>query len=343
MASCPTCNHDAQIGARFCSICGTVLPRRVCQVCGTGNEVEALRCIECGGVLRLATPTPSTMQADEADAPHEMGPMARLAELAARPVHAPIPSPPLVNATPSPPVRAEAPIQAPATALTPIEAATPSASPPAAGDDAQAVDLYLDFARITSAPQGVPPPERPAEATAATSMPPAALAPADTPFGPIEPGAPVLAAAPHPLARMAPYTIGAVALGVGIVVAGGPWLFPQSSQAPQAASPATRPAADRPPAPLAPPLKDDPRRAAPSPVSAQPSTPATAALPPERAGASAAAARREGAVDAAADAALAAAERALAPQGRASPSTQRPAARQGMPAASSGAATGVSR
>lgn len=356
MASCPTCNHDAEIGARFCSICGTVLPRRVCRFCGVANDIEAPRCVECGQTLRQTAPAPTPTSEDEGE--HALGPMARLAELAARPPQASGPTaaaamPPSAlrpasstSSTPTLVTRAEAPVQAaaaPSTApwapVEPNRQALPSAG---TGEDAEAVDLYLDLARPSPAHAGPAPQQRSAEAMAS----PAPLTSAqmqmqpDLPLPLFEPAAPVVVAKPHRLLRFAPYAIGAAALGVAVVVAGGPWLWPPSSPRPTTSSVRT-PEGRLPPQPESL-SRDDPRRVVYPSVSPVPAAPAQAVPASGRPGASAAAPRRGDGVDAAADAALAAAERALATQGRPAAPSQRPVARPATPGASGARAAGTS-
>jgi len=349
VALCPTCNHDAVIGARFCSRCGTVLPRRVCRTCGTANEVEALRCIECGEALRQAAPSAAPAQAEEDSIPHDLGPMARLAELNARlSMQAPAPRAPFAAALAPPTERiaAIAPTQdEPATRSATFDAgvagganlasgAISAGSPgianavaplaPVAEDEAEAVDLYLELPRASVAPAGAP---------AHGGAVPGASAPGDAPAEWTPSEAAVSAAAQHGQTRLGPFAIGAAVLAFGVAVAGGAWLWQRSAQGPQPPTSTVRPPADRLPARLGTPAKDDPDRAAqPPPARTAPMPAQAAAQPPERGGASSAVPRRGDGVDAAADAALAAAERALATQGRpaspgASPATRpRPSA-----------------
>ncbi len=373
VALCPTCNHDAEIGARFCSICGTALPRRMCLACGTANDIEAFRCVECGEALR-PTAAPAPAPEVESGTRQGLGPLARLAELSARAASSPVPGPPAEAActTPSP----TRPPPQPAAAILPDLAATmaavaqaateplpasPSPTPtapfsstlaqstsrttrPAAGPgEAAAVDLYLELPRSGAPARDdarVPLPVAEMSAAAATSpsttMPGTTLE-VDVPFEPMPPAAAAAAAAaaagPHRLIRLAPYAIGLAAVGIGIVVSGDGWLISRSSPARETAPPA-RAAQDPQPARPGLPASDDVRPAG------QPLPSALTTRPPDRTvtAASAAAPQRGPGVDAAADAALAAAERALAaPAGQPSASTSPTARPRAAAAPSSGA------
>lgn len=345
VASCPTCNHDSAIGARFCSRCGTVLPRRICQTCGTANEVDALRCIECGEALRLAMPMAAPMQAEEAAVPHEMGPMARLAELNARSsALAPAPSAPVAAAMARTPVDAAHVVSAAAEPATRNAgnignaagaAGAVTASPPVvrAETEDEAVDLYLDLPRAPAALLDAPTHSGPAHVPGSAPVRPEASPQADESVQWTPADAGLSAAAPP--ARRGPFAIGAAVLAFGVAVAGGAWLWQRSAQPPPSSS-VVRPAADRVPAPLGAPAKPDPEHAVQTPPRSGLPT-GQAARPSARMGASAPAQQRGDGVDAAADAALAAAERALASQGRQAPPGASPAAKPRPPTAAASA------
>ena len=55
---CPSCNASVPEAAKFCSECGTPLPR-ACLACGHGNPASAKFCSECGAQLALAPSLPS--------------------------------------------------------------------------------------------------------------------------------------------------------------------------------------------------------------------------------------------------------------------------------------------
>jgi class 3 adenylate cyclase/tetratricopeptide (TPR) repeat protein len=63
---CPSCNASVPEAAKFCSECGTPLPR-ACPACGHGNPASAKFCSECGAQLVPAPslPSPSTVGALE--------------------------------------------------------------------------------------------------------------------------------------------------------------------------------------------------------------------------------------------------------------------------------------
>lgn len=172
MRWCPKCHHPAEAGSRFCSRCGEVLPYRRCDSCGTANEVDAWRCVECGASLRpMARANPEPEPADEPSA--ALGPLARLAELRASSAAQPTRDPPAMSATPP----AIAPAPAPAPAAPPK--AIPAAARPDFGETAPAI-LAAEALRAAHAfaprelepptPQALPGLHRPA--APAPTMPP---------------------------------------------------------------------------------------------------------------------------------------------------------------------------
>lgn len=273
--------------------------------------------------------------------------MARLAELNARSSgQAPAPRAPAAAAVPATPVHADSVVPTQAASSTrsvasAVSAAAVSTPPAGAGDETEAVDLYLDLPRASAAPVGDAARAETAQEMASEAALPGASAPADARLQWTAPDAAVSAAAPQRLARLGPYAIGAAALAFGVAVAGGAWLWHRSGQDPQVPSPLVRPPADGRPAQLGAPATDDPTRASQSPPSPTAPSPPQAARSPERSGASGTAPRRGEGVDAAADAALAAAERALAAQARQTPPGTGPAARP-RPSAASATGTGTS-
>src|SRR5262245_24972758 len=55
---CPSCNASVPEAAKFCSECGTPLPR-ACPACGHGNPASAKFFSECGAQLVPAPSLPS--------------------------------------------------------------------------------------------------------------------------------------------------------------------------------------------------------------------------------------------------------------------------------------------